>query len=151
MLRRTMLPSPPPPIIACQTATASPVLLAFLAPSSSPLPLPRSIPAYREGICELPTSTITRHASPETWRKKGYCATPPSLLVRGCPPIPPSSLSFPFSSRASTDEAHPEEASDKVYYAPSVEIVEISSKCVLSNLRENVLPLMADLWRTLHS
>jgi len=82
--------TPPLPLYNCMPDSdcISRALLAPFAPSLSRSLLPRSILAYREDICELPTPATTRHASPETWRKKGYCATPPSFLVRGCPSSP---------------------------------------------------------------
>lgn len=110
------------PLIACQTATASfiPSPLLFLSFSSSfssrsfvPLHL------WRQYL-RATHPPRPRHASPETWHKKRYCATPQSFLVYEAVLLLLFSTSRFHFGRPSTDDMHPEEASDRGYYTPSL-------------------------------
>lgn len=110
------------PLIACQTVTASSiasVLVVCLSFSlSRPFPplfphrfippqFPPVFPSYPSA-----RDPDSRHSSPETWRKKRYCATPPSFLVQSCPPPshPPLVLvsSSPGQKRTSGRDVGPE-------------------------------------------
>lgn len=119
------------PLIACQTATASfiPFLLLSLSLFHSLSLLSRSsilLHLWQQYFASHPPPR-PRHASPETWHKKRYCATPqfplPVILRRrDCP----SSFSSPppvFISAASPLDrrrAFGRGASDRVYYTPSL-------------------------------
>lgn len=113
----------------------------FSSPLSSPA---RTIPLHFWYQYLRAPNLARRHASPETWRKKRYCATRRSFPVRGtsaCPPTlaasPCSHLGrrFPFSfslslsvSLSLSGDMHPEKASDRVYYA--AELTYLPCSCV---------------------